>query len=178
MIARVLPVVLPLLLASCASAGPWGHAPEYAPLPDEEAAVQSARDLDLVMARRQPQEWTREPVRFFGVVIKGKPGDDVTMLEVGVRTLAPRNLCEAPESESCRVTVSDKSFGVLRVALQLTPQEKSGPEAMSSGSLLRLVGMLKPDPQEPDKLMLQATWHRHWPRGYYVTQSFRDEMTR
>jgi hypothetical protein len=175
MLARALSVVLPLVFASCAGAGPWGHAPEYAPVPGEEQAVEQARDLDLVMAQREPKEWTKTPVRLFGVVIKGKPAHPA-ILEVGVRGLAPRNLCDAPESESCRVTVTDKNFGVLRVSLPMTPQEKSGPEQLSSGSLLRVVGMLKPDPGSPDKLMLDATWHRHWPRGYYVTQSFRDEM--
>jgi hypothetical protein len=170
MLARLLPFAL--LLVSCAGAGPWGHAPEYAPLPGEEQAVEGARDLDLVMAQREPQEWTREPVRFFGVVIKGKSGDPA-LLDVGVRALAPRNLCDAPESESCRVTVTDKNFGTLRVSLQMTAEEKT---SMTSGSLLRIVGMLKPD--EDGKLMAVATWHRHWPRGHYVTESFRQEMRR
>jgi len=170
---RVLSLVVPLVIASCAGAGPWGHAPEYAPVPGEEQAVEAARDLDLVMAQREPQEWTKVPVRLFGVVIKGTPSEPA-ILEVGVRGLAARNLCDAPESESCRVTVTDKNFGVLRVSLQMTPQEKSGSEQMTSGSLIRAVGMLKPDAD--GKLMLDASWHRHWPRGYYVTQSFRDEM--
>lgn len=172
MILRALITALALLVCSCASAGPWGHAPEYAPASGEERAVEGARDLDVVEAQRQPEEWTKTPVRFFGVVIKGKEGDPA-VLEVGVRALAPRNLCDGPESESCRVTVTDKNFGVVKVSLQMTAEEKS---TMSSGSLLRVVGMLERDPE--GRLLVKAGWHRHWPRGYYVTESFRDEMRR
>lgn len=174
-------IALPLLLvlAACASAGPWGHAPDYAPIKGESEMVDAARDYDPVMARRMPDEWTKTPVRFFGVVLKGKQGSgDSSTLEVSVRKLAPRNLCASADSDTCRVTVSDRDFGTLRVSLHMTPEEKNGAEAMSSGSLLRLVGMLKPDPDQPDNLMLQALWHRHWPRGFYVTEAFRDEMRR
>jgi hypothetical protein len=171
-------LVCAVLACSCASAGPWGHAPDYAPLDGEAQAVEGARELDPVMSRRTPDEWTQGMVTFFGVVVRGTPSDDAALLDVSIRKLAPRNLCSAPESDTCRVTVSDREFGSIKVALRMTAAEKDGPERMSSGSLLRLVGRLKPDPQQPDKLMLEANWHRHWPRGFYVTESFRDEMTR
>jgi hypothetical protein len=168
-----------LWLVGCASAGPWGHAPDYAPLQGEADATEQAREFDPVMAQREPDEWMKGTVRMFAVVLRGKQGGEAaSTLQVGVRKLSARNLCSGPEDDTCRVTVSDRDFATIRVSLEMTPEDKVGTEAMSSGSLLRLVGVLKRDPEQPDKLLLQAIWHRHWPRGAYVTEAFRDEMRR
>ena len=51
-----------VLCAACSSAGPYGYAPTYTPLDEEETAAEGAKEFDPVMAKRFPEEWRDKPV--------------------------------------------------------------------------------------------------------------------
>jgi hypothetical protein len=57
----------------------------------------------------------------------------------------------------------------VHVLAKLTGDLDIGPLKVSSGSLLRVVGTIG-DKTDPDdgKLVIQATWVRAWPIGYYA----------
>jgi len=171
-------VLCPAIVA-CSSTSKYGHAPDYAPLDDEAAATRGATDYDPVMALRMPEQWGSTPVRLFGVVKRGTPGPGPdTTLMLSVRTLAPRNLCDNETPESCRVTVSDREFDTIRAVVRMPAEQLTGDEGLGSGSLVRLVGKLEPDPERPNHPLMRATWHRHWPSGFYVTEASRSSMRR
>lgn len=174
-------VALAISLASlgCHGPGPYGHAPDYAPLDDETTAMIGARDFDPVMYDRQRDEWRKQPVVLFGVVESRAPGPGgAALLKLTVRRLEPRNLCEsAKDDDSCRVTVSDKDFGVVYALVALRSDDDVGPRAVGAKSLLHVVGTfgeeLAPSEGAP---VLHATFYRHWPRSFYVTRGSAPEM--
>ncbi len=162
---------LAALVAGCHGAGAYGHAPEYAPLDEESAAVAGARDYDPVMVGRQPDEWRKGHVALFGVVEKRAAGPGgQALLTLSVRRLELRNLCDnANDSDSCRVTVSDKDFGVVHALVSLHGDDDVGPRSVGLRSLVRIVGTIG---QETDGgVVLHATWVRHWPAFFYVTRA-------
>jgi hypothetical protein len=162
---------------SCGSAGPYGHARYYAPIAGETDAVASAREYDPVMADRDPDEWGKTPVGLFAIVTHGSAQPDgTTSVDLSLRRLADRNLCETAEEDSCRVTVTEREFGTLRAVFVARAEERLGDEALGAGSLLRLVGTIKRD--SSGRHYLEATYHRHWPRGTYVTTASRGSMRR
>ena len=161
-------------LPACASAGPYGHAAVYAPISGEEAAAKGAKDYDPVMAQRQPEEWKAGTVSLFGVVVARAPGPGgAAYLTLSVRRLEPRNLCEyASDETSCRTTVSDRDFGVVHAVVPLRGEDDVGEHSVGTGSLVRLVGSLAQDPDPNDgNPVVRATFHRHWPRYFFVTRS-------
>jgi hypothetical protein len=171
-------LALALALAGC-SAGPYGHSPEYAPFGDEAGALKGAREYDPVMYARQPEEWRKGPVSLFGVVTARTTGPGGgAYLTLSVRRLEPRNLCEnAHDEDSCRVTVSDRDFGVVHAIVKVAGEDAVGEHSVGGGSLLRLVGRFgeNVDPGDGGPV-LQATWYRHWPRYSFVTSASRSQM--
>src|SRR5438445_10637155 len=85
-----------VFIGGCAGAGAYGHAPRYAPLGAEETAAK------------------RHPSSLFGVVTARAAGaGGAAHITVTVRKLEPSNVCDKPgEDETCRVTVSDRDFGM------------------------------------------------------------------
>jgi hypothetical protein len=165
---------LVLALAACGGAGPYGHAPEYAPLGDEKHAAEGSKDFDPVMVQRQPEAWHAVPVSLFGVVLSRTPGPGgAAYLTLSVRRLEPRNLCElASDDSSCRTTVSDKDFGVIHAVVPLRAIDDVGEHSLSKGSLVRVIGTLAQDSDPSDgNLVVRATYYRHWPRYFFVTRS-------
>jgi len=170
-------VVFALATTATACAGPYGHSRTYAPTSAESDAAEGSRDYDPVMIEREPQAWTSKSISLFGVVeSKVEEGAGTTLATVSLRRLEPRNLCESQASdESCRVTVSDTSFGTARVRLSLRPEEKSGDKSVGPGSLLRVIGKLDVVADESDKVpIVKATYYRHWPHRFYVTRAKAD----
>lgn len=166
-------------LFGCAAPNQYCHSPDYVPLPEEAKVAEGTVDYDPVMSLRTPEQWGSQQVRLFGVVKTGAPGPGEThTFVVSVRTLAERNLCENEASESCRVTVSDREFDTIRVTMQVPREQLEGDESLGSGSLLRLVGRLEPDPERPSHPQMRVSWHRHWPRGFFVTTAARERMRR
>lgn len=164
--------VAALFLAGCHSAGPYGHAPRYVQLDEETAAVSGAREYDPVMVERQPDQWRKGNIVLFGVVESRSAGPGgQALLKMSVRRLEPRNLCESEnDDDSCRVTVSDKDFGVVSALVVLRGDDDVGPRAVGQRSLLRIVGSLGQDVSPDGTPILHASYYRHWPPFFYVTR--------
>lgn len=168
-----------LLLAGCGGAGPYGYSPKYAPTSEEEAALSGARDYDPVMYAREPEVWRKSPATLFGVVRGRAPGPGgQAYLTLSVRRLEPRNLCSnANDDDTCRVTVTDRDFGIVRALVALRPEDDVGEKSVGVGSLVRLVGRFGEDVDGSDGApIIRSTFYRHWPRYYWVTSSRSDLM--
>jgi len=171
-------VTLAFALSACASSGPYGHSPVYAPLGDEEKATAGSKEYDPVMAKRSPDQWKGVAVSLFGVVLSRSPGTGGNAdAKLSVRTLEPRNLCDSSDEDTCRVTVSDHEHAVVHVLLHLTAEDEIGVQSMGPRSLVRVIGTLtdEVDPSDGEPV-LRATYYRHWPRGFYVTTADRGLM--
>jgi hypothetical protein len=164
------------LSTACHGAGPYGHAPVYEPLDDEAKAASSSRELDTVAYEQKPDEWRKGPVMAFGFVDDRQPGPGgQAMLKLSVRRLEPRNFCQkANDDDTCRVTVSDKDYGVVYALVALHGDDDTGPLAVRAESLVRVVGMIGEDVNNAP--VIHATFYRHWPRNTYVTRSATGEI--
>jgi hypothetical protein len=174
-----LPIAFVLSLASCHSAGPYGHAVNYAPLSDEQTAIKGARDYDPVMFQRRPDEWRKGTVSLFGVVTNRSGGQGGgAYITLSVRRLEPRNLCENGQDEdTCLVTVSDADFGVVHAQIAFKGDDDVGEHSVAGGSLLRLVGTFGEDVDPNDGApILRGTYYRHWPRYFFTTKASASQM--
>ncbi len=176
----VLSVSVLCLATACSSAGQYGHSRSYSPLDAETEALHNATEYDPVMATRNPEKWKGKDLSLFGVVVRRDSGDaGSAYVRLSVRTLEPRNLCEAEDEDSCRVTVSDREHAVVHAQLKLSADDDLGRYSVGVGSLVRVVGQLTDDYDTADGTpVLRAKYYRHWPRGYYVTSAARDNMRR
>jgi hypothetical protein len=177
-LSRVCLVLLGFACA-CHSAGPYGHSIQYTELDEEKPAAAGAREYDPVMAPRQPEDWRKVKIVLFGVVESRTPGPGgQALLKLSVRTLEPRNLCDNRDDEdTCRVTVSDKDFGVVWVLASLRAEDDVGPHSVGPRSLLRIVGTMGQDVSPSDgSPVLHASYYRHWPAFYYVTRASSGNM--
>jgi len=168
-----------LCVAGCHGAGAYGYSPKYAVTSDEETALQNTRDYDPVMYAREPESWRKSRVSLFGVVTGRAPGAGGTAdLTLSVRRLEPRNLCaNANAEDTCRVTVSDRDFGVVHALVKLAPEDDLGEKGIAAGSLVRVVGQFGEDVDTVDgTAVLRGTFYRHWPRHFYVTKANADTM--
>ena len=169
-----------LLLAACTAGchgpGPYGHAPNYEAQDDETKAIANARDFDAVAYGRQPDEWRKGAVMVFGVVDSRTPGPGgQAMLALSVRRLEPRNFCEKQgDDDTCRVTVSDKDYGVVYALVALHGDDDTGPRAVGSKSMVRVVGTIGEDVNNAP--VVHATYYRHWPVDAYVTRSMTGDV--
>jgi hypothetical protein len=162
----------------CGGAGPYGHSSKYVPLDAESAAAAGAREYDPVMVQRRPEEWRKGTVSLFGVVESRSAGPGgQALLKLSVRVLEPRNLCENQnDDDSCRVTVSDKDFGVVWALVSVRGDDDVGPRAVGPRSLLRIVGTIGQDVSPTGAAVVHATYYRHWPAFTYVTRASATEM--
>jgi hypothetical protein len=173
-------IAVAFLLCACGSAGPYGHSPVYSPLDEEEKATEGALEFDPVMAKRSPEKWKGKTVSLFGVVVARTPGTGGNSeVKLSMRTLEPRNLCDSPDEDTCRVTVSDREHAVVHALLHLSGEDDIGEHSMGMQSLVRIVGTLNDgvDPADGEPI-LSARYYRHWPRGFYVTTAARTLMRR
>lgn len=176
---RALPIALLLGLAACHSAGPYGHAPNYATTAQEEDATNGAREYDPVMFQREPEKWRQAKTVLFGVVTGRAPGPGGSAyLTLSVRRLEPRNLCgNANDDDTCRVTVSDRDFGVVHVLSPLRPDDDVGEGSVAAGSLVRVAGLFGEDVDPQDGApILRGSFYRHWPRHFFVTKANAETM--
>lgn len=170
-----------LVFAICAfgcSAGTYGHSPHYVELDEEATAVAGAREYDPIMAERQPDQWRQKAVTLFGIVERREAGPGgQAKLTLSVRRLEPRNLCATEsDDDSCRVTVSDKDFGVVDALVSLRGEDYVGPRSVAARSLLRIVGTIGQDLSPTGAPVMHATFYRHWPAFYYVTRASARDM--
>jgi hypothetical protein len=167
------------LLAGCRGAGPYGYAPKYTRTSEEEVQGAGAREYDPVMYAREPETWRKSKTALFGVVTGRAPGPGgAAYLTVSVRKLETRNLCSnANDESSCRVTVSDRDFGIVHVLAALRPDDDLGERSVGVGSLLRTVGTFGQDIDPADGApVMRASFYRHWPRYFFVTRASADLM--
>lgn len=175
---RVPLALLPLLVSAalpiaCASPGRWGHARSYTPTSDEKPALADARELDPAMAQLKPEAWKGQRVRFFMVVDERKPGPGgAAYLSGQVHTLNEINTCDNQhDDDTCRVTIKPTGHQKVHAVVRLAGEDDVGELRVGTGSLVRVVGVLG-DQTDPDdgKLVIQATWYRQWPIGYYAKE--------
>lgn len=166
-------------LVGCHSAGPYGHSVKYAATDEEETATKGSQEYDPVMYQREPERWRKTQTVLFGVVTARTAGaGGAAYLTVSVRRLEPRNLCaNANDEDSCRVTVSDRDFGVAHVLVKLLPEDDMGGKSVSAGSLVRVAGQFGEgvDPADGGPV-LHASFYRHWPRAFFATKANADLM--
>ncbi len=176
---RRIALVFVVALAACHGAGQYGHAVNYAPLSDEEKALAGAKEYDPVMFQRKPEEWRGKPVSLFGVVTSRASGPGGgAYLALSVRRLEPRNLCDSnADEETCRVTVSDADFGVVRANVVLKGDDDIGEHSVGGGSLVRVIGTFGEDVDPNDGApIMRVTYYRHWPRYFFVTKAAASQM--
>jgi hypothetical protein len=167
-----------LFVTACSSAGPYGYSRTYVPLSPEADAADGAHDYDPVMAERDKVEWKKRKVSVFGIVNKRAEGPSGTAyVTLSVRTLEARNLCEALDEQTCRVTVGEHEFAIVHALLKLSPSDDIGEKSLNRGSLVRVLGKLtdEVDPEDGTPVM-KAEYYRHWPRNYFVTTASRPDM--
>jgi hypothetical protein len=171
-----LSVLIALASVGCHGAGPYGHAPIYEAEDDETKAIAGARDFDAVAYGQQPDEWRKGAVMAFGVVDTREPGPGgQAMLKLSVRRLEPRNYCQKQgDDDTCRVTVSDKDYGVVYALVALHGDDDTGPLAVGKKSLLRVVGTIGEDVNNAP--VIHTTFYRQWPPSAYVTRSATGEV--
>jgi hypothetical protein len=160
-----------LLILACNSAGPYGHSKVYSPIDGERSAVAQASEYDANAFARSPEKWRDRPVWLFGIVTnRGTGPGGATYIAVSMRSLQLRNLCDAEDEDTCRVTVSEREHGTINLLLNLRVEDDRGELSVGPGSLLRVVGAIgqDADPVEGTPIM-RVSFYRHWPRGYFVT---------
>src|SRR6476646_3434173 len=120
--------------AACRGAGPYGYAPTYVPIDDEESATKGAREYDPVMYQREAETWRKSKTQLFGVVTGRAPGPGgAAYLTLSVRRLESRNLCSnANDQDTCRVTVSDRDVGVVHALAVLRPEDETGERSVAA----------------------------------------------
>jgi hypothetical protein len=168
------------LVGGCHSAGPYGYSRTYAALSAESSATEKSQEYDPVMANRMPHEWQGKDLDLFGVVLARDEGrDGLVDLTLSMRRLAPRNLCEAGEEDTCRVTVSDREMARVHALLKVDASDDVGQTRVQPRSLVRIVGRLEDQPDKSDgSPVLLVSFYRHWPPNYYVTEQARTYMRR
>lgn len=168
------------LLAACSSPGVYGFAPMYSPLPAEDEATNGSVPFDPSAARRKPDAWRDRRVVAFGVVVESAEGETPGSRRVllSMRGLQPRNLCDGPSDDTCRVTVTDTEFSKVWAELSSATvlPVRTPPDPIQPGSLLRVVGNLQPASDELP--LIKANFARHWPFQMYVTTAARESMRR
>jgi hypothetical protein len=167
------PLFALVLLGACSSGGPYGFARNYDPTGDEEDALEGATEYDPVMAGRRENDWVGKKVWVFGVVESVARNDDNSLdILLSIRGLQGRNLCQAKEEDTCRVTVTDQEFGRVHT---IAPEAADGP--IRPGSLLRVVGPILEKPHaKTGNWVIEAQFERHWPGTEYVTIRDREFM--
>jgi hypothetical protein len=169
-------------VVGCSSPGPFGFAQLYTPLDIEHDATDGSVPFDPSAVRRKPDAWKNRLVVAFGVVEDVGTSDtpESTRVLLSVRGLQPRNLCDGPDDQTCRVTVTDTEFAKLWAQIpnaSLVPK-RTPPDPVQPGSLLRVVGKLAPASNDVDPPLVNASFARHWPLQMYVTTSARESMRR
>ncbi len=166
------------LVTACSSAGPYGYSRTYSALSAEEDAANGAHEYDPVMAERDKAEWKKNKVSLFGIVNKRADGPNgMAYLTLSVRALEVRNLCEALDEATCRVTVGEHEFSIVHALVKLSPSDDIGEKSVNRGSLVRVLGRLTDDVDPEDgSAIMKGDYYRHWPRNFFVTTASRPDM--
>lgn len=174
-------LALSVVVAGCGGAGPYGYAREYEPIDGERAWIERSHELSYEEVRRmRPEVAANETVGWFGVVTEEPVTEGSSMrLTLSLRAHQERHLCDAAESSSCRVTVSQREIGVFTATISPRPEDLAeGRNRLWTGSLVRVYGTPTGVNDEQDRPVIQGQWYRHWPHGTYVTTFAASSMRR
>jgi hypothetical protein len=162
-------IALPWLLAC--SSNPYGYAPQYAPLSQEEPYLEKGIDQSYEEVRRDPSSHQRELIAWFGVVDDVQPpaASPTVRVAMSLHFHQERHLCTDQFDSSCRVTISDKAGGPFSATLTLKPEDREGRDRVYAGSLLKIYGHATTDYDDRGGPIIKVDYYRHWPRGTYVT---------
>jgi hypothetical protein len=176
---RIEALALSALCVSACGGNQYGFSRTYEPLISERAHLEKAQELPLEDVRKAPYDFKNVEVAWFGVVqsIHELEGGR-TELNLAGRVHQARHLCKDEYADSCRMTVSESSPGNFVARLKLNADERTGKERVWVGSLLKIYGTPTGDYDERGDVIVDTSYHRHWPRGYYVTTAQRGAMTR
>jgi len=167
------------VLTACGGAGPYGFARTYEPLLSEKGHLDQAQQLPYEQVKAAPYQFRKIEIAWFGVVTElSELADKRTALRLSFRVHPARHLCRDEYQDSCRVTVAESSPGEFVARLTLSAAEKAGKERVWVGSLLKVYGTPTGDYDERGNPVIEVTYHRHWPRGFYVTTAQRKAMKR
>ncbi|MDD9934566.1 MAG: hypothetical protein OXT09_13235 [Myxococcales bacterium] len=165
------PIPILVMLAYGCGGNPYGYAPEYAPLDDEEPYFEQGQAHSYEEVRRNPSAYSSQTIAWFGVVndvqARGKGGEAQVSLTLHFHQ--QRHLCADQFDSSCRVTISQKKGGPFSAVLTLRPEDRAGRDRVYSGSLLKIYGNPTAEYDEEGGPILETAYYRHWPRGTYVT---------
>jgi len=166
-------------LGGC-GAGSHGFAREYSPLGDEDDYFETASAVGYEEVRRDPSAFASSMVGWFGIVtnvVADSSGRAVVTLTHRIHQ--PRHLCQDERDSSCRVTVSDRSSGSFTTTLTLRTEERaSGEDRLWIGSLVKVYGSPTGQFDDGGGPVIETRYHRHWPRGAYVTTGAARSMRR
>lgn len=165
--------------AACGGGGLYNYAQEYAPLRSERAHYAAETSVSYEDIKRDPNGFKSAEVGWFGVVkALEELSEGRTRVSLSLRAHQERHLCSDRNESSCRVTVSERDLGTFSTDLVLGMGEKAGKDRVWVGSLLKIYGHPSGDYDAEGGPILNATFHRHWPRGTYVTTAQRGAMRR
>jgi hypothetical protein len=176
---RLLIAFAALMLFGCAS-NPYGYAPTYEALSDEEPYMESGIEQSYEDVRRDPSTHQSDLLAWFGTVddVKAVPGSNRVLVAMSLHFHQDRHLCTDQFDSSCRVTISEKTGGPFSALLELHAEDKSGRDRLYGGSLVKVYGHVTPEYDERGGPIIKADYYRHWPRGNYVTTTRASNMRR
>lgn len=164
--------------AGC-GAGEYGFARTYSPLGAEETHFEQAQQPSYQELVREPNKFGQTEIGWFGVVTGMESSKDGrTRVLLSLRAHQPRHLCSDESRSSCRVTVSETSLGSFIADVKLRPDESEGKDRVWQGSLLKVYGKYTGEYDEETGPVIDVSYHRHWPRGTFVTTAQRAAMRR
>jgi hypothetical protein len=159
---------------------PYGYAPEYVPLSEEEPYGERGLALAYEDVRRDPLKYKDKLVAWFGVVkdVQPVPGEDQVRVALDLRFHQERHLCTDQFDDSCRVTISEKEGGPFSAVVTLRSEDREGRDRVTSGSLLKVYGKPLADYDDRGGPLLATEYYRHWPLGTYVNTARATNMRR
>ena len=174
-------LALALALADLAACGgnPYGYAPEYVPLSDEEPYDEKGLPLSYEEVRRDPMSNQSRLIAWFGVVESVKPTGDRQQIAMQLVFHQERHLCTDQFDSSCRVTISEKEGGPFTAVVKLQPEHVAeGRDRVGPGSLMKIYGHVATDYDERGGPIVNVEYYRHWPHGTYVNTRRAGNMRR
>jgi hypothetical protein len=176
---NLLSALLLLTFYGCGG-NPYGYAPEYVPLSDEEPYSEHGMALSYEEVRRDPAGNQANTLAWFGMVEKVTPVPGTNQVKVAMQLVfhQPRHLCTDQFDSSCRVTISEKEGGPWTAVLTPRAEHREGRDRINAGSLLKVYGHVATDFDERGGPIVNADYYRHWPHGTYVNTRRSGNMRR
>ncbi len=172
-------VLLGLALLGGCGGGQYGFSQTYTTLSDEDDFAEGAQEAGYEDVKRDPAGFRSQNLGWFGVVtsVESAPGG-ASLVHLTHRVHQERHLCADETSDSCRVTVAERTGGPWSAVLTIREEDRVGRDKLAAGSLLKVYGSPTGDFDADGGPVLTARYYRHWPRGAYVTTADRNRMRR